>query len=101
MLPLWRKRTDQHGRAYKKSQLQAQLYVNRQCALTEAVLNALPSLAKLRPSLLWTSVETNSLVERDAVAAPALGVAPSGHRAGAARGGARLDLVPIVPVALP
>jgi len=56
MLPLWRKRTDQHGRAYKKSQLQAQLYVNRrQCALTEAVLNALPSLAKLRPSLLWTS----------------------------------------------
>ncbi len=44
MLPLWRKRTDQHGRVYKKSQLQAQLYVNRrQCALTEAVLNFWPS----------------------------------------------------------
>src|SRR5258706_9106146 len=49
-------RTDEHGRAYKQSQLQMQLYVNRrQPALTGAVLDALPSLSELRPSLTWVS----------------------------------------------
>jgi hypothetical protein len=49
-------RTDEHGRAYKQSQLQMQLYVNRrQPALTGAVLDALPSLGELQPSLTWVS----------------------------------------------
>lgn len=49
-------RTDEHGRAYKQSQLQMQLYVNRRnSALTTAVLDALPSLAKLQPVLAWAS----------------------------------------------
>jgi hypothetical protein len=50
------RRTDEHGRAYKQSQLQMQLYVNRrQPALTDAVLDALPSLSALKPSLTWVS----------------------------------------------
>jgi hypothetical protein len=50
------KRTDDQGRAYKKSQLQMQLYVNRrERALTEAVVVALPSLRNLKPTLHWVS----------------------------------------------
>lgn len=50
------KRTDELGRAYKQSQLQMQLYVSRRAsALTAAVLDALPSLAELRPILTWVS----------------------------------------------
>ena len=50
------KRTDDQGRAFKKSQLQMQLYVNRrEDALTAEVLKALPSLAELQPTLTWTS----------------------------------------------
>ena len=50
------KRTDEQGRAYKKSQLQMQIYVNRrEGALTAEVLKALPSLGKLQPTLTWTS----------------------------------------------
>lgn len=50
------KRTDEQGRAYKKSQLQAQLWVNRRrAALTAEVLKALPSLAALDPHLTWVS----------------------------------------------
>jgi hypothetical protein len=49
-------RTDEQGRAYKQSQLQMQLYVNRRSsALTAAVLDALPSLATLRPTVTWVS----------------------------------------------
>lgn len=49
-------RTDEHGRAYKKSQLQMQLWANRRrAALTTAVLDALPTLAALNPHLTWVS----------------------------------------------
>jgi hypothetical protein len=49
-------RTDELGRAFKKSQLQIQLCVNRsQPQLTAAVLNALPRLADLHPRLTWVS----------------------------------------------
>jgi hypothetical protein len=59
------KRTDEQGRAYKKSQLQMQLYVNRrEEALTAEVLKALPSLAELQPTLTWTSpIETQKFAE--------------------------------------
>lgn len=50
------RRTDDEGRAHKLSQLQMQLYVNRRReALTGAVIEALPSLKELRPSLTWVS----------------------------------------------
>ena len=49
-------RIDELGRAYKQSQLQTQLYVNRrQAKLTAAVLGALPTLAVLSPVLEWVS----------------------------------------------
>lgn len=49
-------RTDELGRAFKKSQLQMQLWANRRrAALTAAVLDALPELKLLRPTLTWVS----------------------------------------------
>jgi hypothetical protein len=59
-------RTDELGRAFKKSQLQIQLYVNRrQSQLTAAVLNALPCLADLHPQLTWVSpLEAERFAER-------------------------------------
>lgn len=49
-------RVDEHGRAYKKSQLQMQLWCNRRrTALTAAVLSALPTLAAVEPQLTWVS----------------------------------------------
>jgi hypothetical protein len=59
-------RTDELGRAFKKSQLQVQLYVNRrQPKLTAAVVNALPALAELHPQLTWVSpLEAERFAER-------------------------------------
>ena len=49
-------RVDEHGRAYKKSQLQVQIWANRrQRALTVAALDALPSLKALDAQLEWVS----------------------------------------------
>lgn len=49
-------RADDDGRAFKKSQLQMQLYVNRRrSALTAATLSALPSLAAVDATLDWVS----------------------------------------------
>ena len=58
-------RTDERGRAFKKSQLQTQLYVNRrQDELTAAVLDALPTLSSLSPPLEWVSpLEAQSFAE--------------------------------------
>ena len=59
-------RTDQRGRAFKKSQLQVQLYVNRrQSKLSAAVVHALPRLADLHPELTWVSpLEAEHFAER-------------------------------------
>jgi hypothetical protein len=44
------RRTDERGRAYKQSQFQMQIYVNRrEEALSAAVIAALPTLAALEP----------------------------------------------------
>ncbi len=49
-------RVDSKGRAYKGSQLQTQLWVNRrQAELNQKVLSHLPSLKELRPALDWVS----------------------------------------------
>lgn len=47
---------DSQGRAYAGSQLQIQIYVNRlREELNAAILDALPSLAALKPTIQWTS----------------------------------------------
>ena len=58
-------RTDVRGRAYAGSQLQIQIYVNRlQEKLNTAILNALPSLAALDPTIRWTSpLEADNFAE--------------------------------------
>ena len=49
-------RVDSEGRAYKRSQLQIQIAVNRYRAdLEEKLLSALPTLAHLEPELHWCS----------------------------------------------
>jgi hypothetical protein len=67
-------RTDELGRACKKSQLQTQLYVNRRAAtLTAAVLDALPTLSDLKPSLEWVSpLEAQAFAEFYDVGFPVL-----------------------------
>lgn len=59
-------RTNELGPAFKKSQLQIQLYVNRrQAQLTEAVVKALPGIADLHPQLTWVSpLEAERFAER-------------------------------------
>ncbi|MFN8133345.1 MAG: hypothetical protein U0R70_17515 [Solirubrobacteraceae bacterium] len=58
-------RTDALGRAYKKSQLQVQLWVNRrQAELDAAALAALPSLSEVATSIEWVSpLEANRFAE--------------------------------------
>ena len=58
-------RTDSQGRAYAGSQLQIQIYVNRlQKKLNTAILNALPSLSALDPTIRWTSpLEADNFAE--------------------------------------
>ena len=49
-------RVDDQGRAYKKSQLQIQIAVNRNREeLERELLDAVPSLAELDPELDWVS----------------------------------------------
>lgn len=49
-------RTDEIGRAFKGSQLQIQIYVNRrQQELNEAIVQAHPTLAELNPEFRWVS----------------------------------------------
>jgi hypothetical protein len=50
------KRADDEGRAYKRSQLQIQIAVNRHREeLNQKLLEALPTLAKLDPAICWVS----------------------------------------------
>jgi hypothetical protein len=58
-------RTDASGRAYAGSQLQLQLHVNeRQQALSEFIVAAIPALASLGACLCWVSpLEANKRVE--------------------------------------
>ena len=58
-------RVDDLGRAYAGSQLQLQIWVNRQPdELSRRVVDALPSLASLNPRLRWVSpLETEKFVE--------------------------------------
>ncbi|MBW1769003.1 MAG: hypothetical protein JRJ65_18400 [Deltaproteobacteria bacterium] len=49
-------RVDEHGRAFAGSQRQMQAYVNfRAEELSENILNVLPSLSSLNPSINWVS----------------------------------------------
>jgi hypothetical protein len=59
------KRVDAAGRAYKGSQLQTQIYVNRRRdELERAVMEGLPSLAVQQPALKWVSpIEVDSFKE--------------------------------------
>jgi hypothetical protein len=58
-------RVDDLGRAYAGSQLQLQIWVNRQPdELSRRVVDALPSLASLNPRLHWVSpLEREKFVE--------------------------------------
>ena len=60
-----RSRVDELGRAFAGSQLQIQIYVNRrEEELSQAVLNALPSLASLSPRVHWVSpLESKKFIE--------------------------------------
>ena len=64
-MPSNQRRVDKFGRAYKGSQLQVQIYVNRRRReLDGEVLKALPSLAVHRPRLYWVSpIEDRSFRE--------------------------------------
>ncbi len=49
-------RTDEHGRAFKGSQRQIQIYVNRYAdELSQSMIDALPTLKALNPRLRWAS----------------------------------------------
>jgi hypothetical protein len=57
-------RVDEKGRAFKGSQLQIQIYVNRrQSELEAAVLDALPSLRAKHPHLEWVSPLESEIFE--------------------------------------
>jgi len=60
-----RDRVDEHGRAYAGSRLQIQTCVDRRPEeLSQAVLDALPSLAALKPRLRWVSpLESEKFIE--------------------------------------
>jgi len=64
-MPSDKSRADELGRAFADSQLQIQIYVNcRQEELSQAVTNALPSLASFRPRLRWVSpLEKDGFIE--------------------------------------
>lgn len=60
-------RTNESGRAYAESQRQIQTYVNwHEEALSSKILDTLPSLSSLNPSIQWVSP-----LEKENLAIPA------------------------------
>jgi hypothetical protein len=75
--PVRSSRTDTSGRAFRGSQMQTQLYVNRRAGeLNRAILDELPDLAERRPSITWVSpLESQKFVEyRDSAFLKAVGL---------------------------
>jgi hypothetical protein len=70
-------RVDEHGRAYRGSQMQTQLYVNRRAhELNAAILAALPDVADQQPTIVWKSpLESSKFAEyRDGAFLQAVGL---------------------------
>jgi hypothetical protein len=70
-------RVDEHGRAYRGSQMQTQLYVNRRAhELNAAIFAALPDLADQQPTIVWRSpLESGKFAEyRDGAFLKAVGL---------------------------